>query len=159
MPAAAPHATISRNCGGVNFRQRPTIDASTAASCTVGSGSLVASTTAPNCSPPPIFNFDEIPVVVGGPYEYGVPGARHAIDQSVALAEEHGDRLHLGSALNVRGMLQASFGDKERRRHWPPESAIILGEPVRRVRQSPKDLPLRYDLSSYFSLLTLFLRV
>src|SRR5881296_2733234 len=30
-------------------------------------------------SPPPIFNFDQIPQVVGGPYEYGVPGARHAI--------------------------------------------------------------------------------
>ncbi len=30
-------------------------------------------------SPPPIFNFDEIPQVVGGPYEYGVPGAQHAI--------------------------------------------------------------------------------
>ena len=30
-------------------------------------------------SPPPIFNFDEIPTVVGGPYEYGIPGARHAI--------------------------------------------------------------------------------
>ena len=29
-------------------------------------------------SPPPIFNFDEIPQVVGSPYEYGVPGARHA---------------------------------------------------------------------------------
>ena len=29
--------------------------------------------------PPPVFNFDEIPQVVGGPYEYGVPGARHAV--------------------------------------------------------------------------------
>jgi cytochrome c oxidase subunit 1 len=30
-------------------------------------------------SPPPIFNFDAIPSVVGGPYEYGVPGAVHAV--------------------------------------------------------------------------------
>jgi cytochrome c oxidase subunit 1 len=30
-------------------------------------------------SPPPIFNFDEPPQVVGSPYAYGVPGARHAI--------------------------------------------------------------------------------
>jgi cytochrome c oxidase subunit 1 len=30
-------------------------------------------------SPPPVFNFDAIPRVVGGPYEFGVPGARHAI--------------------------------------------------------------------------------
>ena len=30
-------------------------------------------------SPPPIFNFDEIPQVVGSPYEYGVEGARHAV--------------------------------------------------------------------------------
>src|SRR5262249_4703219 len=29
--------------------------------------------------PPPIFNFDEIPQLVGDPYEYGVPGARHAV--------------------------------------------------------------------------------
>jgi len=28
-------------------------------------------------SPPPIFNFDKVPTVVGGPYEYGVPGAVH----------------------------------------------------------------------------------
>ena len=39
-------------------------------------------------SPPPIFNFDEIPQVVGGPYEYGVPGARHAVLSPVKEAEE-----------------------------------------------------------------------
>jgi cytochrome c oxidase subunit I len=30
-------------------------------------------------SPPPVFNFERIPTVVGGPYEYGVPGAVHGI--------------------------------------------------------------------------------
>ncbi len=39
-------------------------------------------------SPPPVFNFDEIPQVVGSPYEYGVPGARHAV-----LAGEHAGEL------------------------------------------------------------------
>jgi cytochrome c oxidase subunit 1 len=32
-------------------------------------------------SPPPIFNFDNVPTVVGGPYEYGVPNAVHGIFQ------------------------------------------------------------------------------
>ncbi len=40
-------------------------------------------------SPPPIFNFDAIPTVVGGPYEYGVPGAVHGIFQSPAEAKPH----------------------------------------------------------------------
>jgi len=39
-------------------------------------------------SPPPIFNFDEIPQVVGNPYEYGVPGARHAVLNGDRAAEE-----------------------------------------------------------------------
>ncbi len=30
-------------------------------------------------SPPSLFNFDAIPQVVGGPYQYGIPGARHAV--------------------------------------------------------------------------------
>jgi cytochrome c oxidase subunit I len=39
-------------------------------------------------SPPPIFNFDRVPTVVGGPYEYGVPGAQHGIFQPPAVARE-----------------------------------------------------------------------
>jgi cytochrome c oxidase subunit 1 len=38
-------------------------------------------------SPPPIFNFDTIPTVVGGPYEYGVPGAVHGIFKPPAEAK------------------------------------------------------------------------
>ena len=30
-------------------------------------------------SPPPVFNFDEMPQVVGSPYAFGIPNARHAI--------------------------------------------------------------------------------
>ncbi len=37
-------------------------------------------------SPPPIFNFDRVPTVVGGPYEYGVDGAQHGIFQPPAEA-------------------------------------------------------------------------
>jgi cytochrome c oxidase subunit I len=38
-------------------------------------------------SPPPRFNFDRIPRVVGGPYEYGIPGARHVLmDESAEKA-------------------------------------------------------------------------
>jgi cytochrome c oxidase subunit 1 len=39
-------------------------------------------------SPPPIFNFDEIPQVVAGPYEYGVPGVQHAIMRSRTEPQE-----------------------------------------------------------------------
>jgi cytochrome c oxidase subunit I len=39
-------------------------------------------------SPPPVFNFDEVPQVVGGPYEYGVPGARHAVFNGDRVVEE-----------------------------------------------------------------------
>jgi cytochrome c oxidase subunit 1 len=43
-------------------------------------------------SPPPVFNFDSHPRVVGGPYNYGQPGARHAIFEPLpAGAPAHGD--------------------------------------------------------------------
>ncbi len=41
-------------------------------------------------SPPSIFNFEATPQVVGGPYQYGVPGARHAV---VFAPEEIGGEL------------------------------------------------------------------
>src|SRR4029453_437698 len=37
-------------------------------------------------APPPVFNFDKVPTVVGGPYEYGIPGAVHGIFESPAEA-------------------------------------------------------------------------
>jgi cytochrome c oxidase subunit 1 len=52
-------------------------------------------------SPPPIFNFDEIPQVVGGPYEYGVPGAVHAVmngaREQVAVGAAHGEAAETGN--------------------------------------------------------------
>jgi cytochrome c oxidase subunit 1 len=39
-------------------------------------------------SPPPIFNFDRVPTVVGGPYEYGVPDAVHGIFRPVEQEEK-----------------------------------------------------------------------
>ncbi len=39
-------------------------------------------------SPPPIFNFDIPPRVVGGPYRYGEPGAKHAIFPEPSVAKE-----------------------------------------------------------------------
>ena len=41
-------------------------------------------------SPPPLFNFDVVPQVVGGPYQYGIPDARHAV---VFAPEEFGGEL------------------------------------------------------------------
>ena len=38
-------------------------------------------------SPPSLFNFEQTPQVVGGPYNYGIAGARHAV---VYLPEEYG---------------------------------------------------------------------
>ena len=52
-------------------------------------------------SPPPIFNFDRVPTVVGGPYEYGVPDAVHGIFKP---AEEARPKQPAGaSEASVRG--------------------------------------------------------
>ena len=38
-------------------------------------------------SPPPVFNFDSQPRIVGGPYNYGQPGARHAVFDKTATPD------------------------------------------------------------------------
>jgi cytochrome c oxidase subunit 1 len=48
-------------------------------------------------SPPPIFNFDRVPTIVGGPYEYGVPGAVHGIFTPAPTPSE----VHTGAAGSV----------------------------------------------------------
>jgi cytochrome c oxidase subunit 1 len=45
-------------------------------------------------SPPPTFNFDTVPQVVGSPYEYGVPGAKHALLNGDRAAEPTEVRTH-----------------------------------------------------------------
>ena len=40
--------------------------------------------------------------------------ARRALDRAIALCEAHGDRLHLGAALNNRALLWGYLGDKAR---------------------------------------------
>jgi cytochrome c oxidase subunit I len=68
-------------------------------------------------SPPPIFNFDEIPQVVGGPYEYGVPGAVHAVmngdRQKVAVGSGAG--AHEAGAGNAHGPPGDGEGPAEQR--------------------------------------------
>ena len=70
-------------------------------------------------SPPPIFNFDEIPRVVGGPYEFGVPGARHAImageEAEVAQARARRRRRAPGPAARRRAVAR----DRGRARQLP----------------------------------------
>ncbi len=50
-------------------------------------------------SPPPLFNFDAVPQVVGGPYQYGHEGARHAI--IYAPEEVGGGEIHETERPNI----------------------------------------------------------
>ena len=74
-------------------------------------------------SPPPIFNFAEIPRVVGGPYEFGVPGAKHAIMAGEG-AEVPGQRAERGGHLmSARRRGPAAAGLPQRGRRRPQAAA------------------------------------
>jgi cytochrome c oxidase subunit 1 len=60
-------------------------------------------------SPPPIFNFDAIPTVVGGPYEYGVPGAVHGVLKGAEVPQPAGATASAGG----HGSASSSGKDEE----------------------------------------------
>ena len=80
-------------------------------------------------SPPPIFNFDEIPQVVGGPYEYGVPGSVHAV--------LNGDRkkVPVGAETTGDGHAQAPAGNGTATATVPRRSDVEAAQPT--SEQSP----------------------
>ena len=67
-------------------------------------------------SPPPVFNFDAVPTVVGGPYEYGVPGrgARH-------LPAGRG-----GTSQRPRRRAAGGASQTERSSEWP--NVLVLAQ-------------------------------
>ena len=87
-------------------------------------------------SPPPIFNFDHVPTVVGGPYEYGVPDAVHGIFKP---AEEARPKQPAGATVaprvGARGSSQCRPCSSSRTRR-SPASALLdrIRERARRGR-------------------------
>jgi cytochrome c oxidase subunit 1 len=65
-------------------------------------------------SPPPIFNFDSVPTVVGGPYEYGVPGAVHGVLKGAEIPQPAGATASGATASGAgRGQGPGSAKDEE----------------------------------------------
>ena len=54
-------------------------------------------------SPPPRFNFERIPRVVGGPYDFGVPGAVHALVDEEADDPARADKPAVAAAASSAG--------------------------------------------------------
>ena len=85
-------------------------------------------------SPPPVFNFDEMPQVVGGPYEYGVPGARHAV--------MNGDRAGVAGARG--GGARVTAAETEQRRVLVVANETLAGdELVEAVRRRAARGPIQ----------------
>ena len=83
-------------------------------------------------SPPSLFNFEATPQVVGGPYQYGVPGARHAV---VFAPEEIGGELTETEKRTIRGHRQRDRRLLDAHRRDPPprrRGAVALHDRGRR---------------------------
>ncbi len=92
-------------------------------------------------SPPPLFNFDVIPQVVGGPYQYGIPDGRHAV---VFASEQFGGELTEDTrypVLVVANETLTSLGliDELRSRNadglWSFELLVPVGDGDRAISQ------------------------
>ena len=85
-------------------------------------------------SPPPVFNFDEIPQVVGGPYEYGVPGAQ-------ARGADGRRRAAGGARMSERARRASCSWSRTRRwpatSWWTPSGAARSRGPIRAVVVAP----------------------
>ena len=84
-------------------------------------------------SPPPLFNFDEIPQVVGGPYEYGVPGARHAVFSEDGAAKHEEEAVSEGGR-GAADDARARGRERDGRRQEPHRGARADAPPRARVR-------------------------
>jgi tetratricopeptide (TPR) repeat protein len=75
--------------------------------------------------------------------------AARALDRSVALCEEHRDTLHLGSAMNIRGLLRACLGDKAGM-VADLERVLSIG---RELGQGMLEIVAHYNLGEYLYLM------
>ena len=105
-------------------------------------------------SPPPIFNFDAIPTVVGGPYEYGVPGAVHGVfkapRRSAAPAGTHAhDHGRVGGAASCKTILvvaNETLGGRCAARRDQGEGGRRRRRARRRLRPAHEPAPRQHHL-------------
>ena len=87
-------------------------------------------------SPPSLFNFEATPQVVGGPYQYGVPGARHAV---VFAPEEIGGELTETEKRTILVIANETVASLHaHRRAAPPRGGGLLALHDRRAHRGPR---------------------
>ncbi|NUQ74670.1 MAG: protein kinase [Polyangiaceae bacterium] len=75
--------------------------------------------------------------------------AARALDRSIALCEEHRDRLHLGPAMNIRGLLRGCLGDKA----GMVADLTRVGLIGRELGQGMLEIVAHYNLGEYLYLM------